>query len=120
MLLEDEIEKLAKSVDEHPHQDWVPTTSVQNTGEKFGIIRGVPTQTDADSDLDDAELMMMAEEAAEELSDDEADGGVRIPVVEAVNKKWVCVLLGRRRRMTCPLIQTWMWTRMMSLMWCPM
>ena len=98
VLLEDEIEKLAKSVDEHPHQDWVPTTSVQNTGEKFGIIRGVPTQTDADSDLDDAELMMMAEEAAEELSDDEADGGVEHVVAKMpASSQWLARFEGKFR-----------------------
>jgi len=98
VLLEDEIEKLTKSVDVHPHQDWVPTTSVQNTGEKFGIIHGVSTQTDADSDLDDAELMMMAEEAAEELSDDEADGGVEHVVAKMpASSQWLARLEGKYR-----------------------
>ena len=72
VFLEDEIEKLAKSIDEPPHPEWIPASSVQDTGETFGIINSntAPTSTqtddDADSNMDDDVLEMLAEEAANE------------------------------------------------------
>eukprot|EP00986_Skeletonema_menzelii_P010611 scaffold5229_cov137-Skeletonema_menzelii.AAC.3 len=99
VLLEDEIEKLAKNLDEPPHPEWIPTSSVQSTGETFGIIH---TQTDiADYESDDAALIMLAEEAAGELSDDEADGGIdhhvaQMPKMPA-SSQWLATLNGRLR-----------------------
>ncbi len=103
VLLEDEIEKLAKIVDEPPHPEWIPTSSVQSTGETFGIINSntMPTTThtdgNADSDADDDVLNMLAEEAANELSDDEAGGGLDHVMKLPASSQWMATLTGRIR-----------------------
>eukprot|EP00984_Skeletonema_dohrnii_P030402 scaffold21816_cov133-Skeletonema_dohrnii-CCMP3373.AAC.1 len=104
VLLEDEIEKLAKNIDEPPHPEWIPTSSVQSTGETFGIILSntMPTSTQTDGtaapDADDARLITLAEEASCELSDDEADGGdvTKMPKMPA-SSQWMAGLSGRIR-----------------------
>ena len=101
-LLEAEIEKLAKTLDEPPHPQWIPTSSVQDTGESFGIINSsaVPSSTPANNDLaDDAVLDMLAEEAADNLSDIEADGGVddNVVVRMTASSQWMANLNGRIR-----------------------
>ena len=77
-LLEDEIEKVSAFLDEPSHSEWVSSKSLQCTGESFGIINPMqaPTQIVADSDAEDTELNMMAEAAADDLSDDELDAGL--------------------------------------------
>jgi hypothetical protein len=100
VLLESEIEKLAKNLDEPPHPEWIPTSSVQSTGETFGLIHSNAQTDDVAGSADDDALIMLADEAAGELSDDEADGGVDhaalMPKMPA-SSQWLATLNGRIR-----------------------
>ena len=98
-LLEDEIEKVSAFLDEPSHSEWVSSKSLQCTGESFGIINPTqaPTQIVADSDAEDTELNMMAEAAADDLSDNELDAGLDAAIKMPPSSSWLAKLTGRNR-----------------------